>query len=272
MIESIAGDPLKSLASAWTALCIVVRLLPMSIVIPQGLLQGISLRMQGVMAILLAGCLVPLVQPDSPALPIDWAHATMALAVELLLGSTIACAAFLGIHLVQLGADWLAHSAGLDTTSSSHALHGQSSSGEGKTAFHLLLGLCSIAWFLGIGAHQALVRMWLESFQRYAPGGLSVDPDWVAGVLELIPASALMGLRLVAPIAFVVMASQVTSGLIAKVLPGCSSSESNAPIRLALLLGSLAAMVYGMERSAVEGWQEYFQLVDLWMAGVGNGR
>jgi hypothetical protein len=31
-------------------------------------------------------------------------------------------------------------------------------------------------------------------------------------------------------------------------------------------------MVYGMERSAVEGWQEYFQLVDLWMAGVGNGR
>jgi hypothetical protein len=44
------------------------------------------------------------------------------------------------------------------------------------------------------------------------------------------------------------------------------------PIRLALMLGSLAAMVYGMERSAVEGWQEYFHWVDLWMAGVGNGK
>jgi flagellar biosynthesis protein FliR len=118
MIESIGGDPLPSLASVWTALCIVVRLLPMSIVIPQGLLQGISMRMQGLMAVLLAGCLVPLVQPDSPALPIDWAHAMIALGVELLLGATIACAAFLGIHFVQLGADWLAHSAGLDTSSS----------------------------------------------------------------------------------------------------------------------------------------------------------
>jgi hypothetical protein len=68
------------------------------------------------------------------------------------------------------------------------------------------------------------------------------------------------------------MASQATSGLIAKVLPGWSSSESNTPIRVALLLGSLAAMVYGMERSAVEGWQEYFHWVDLWMAGVGNGK
>jgi flagellar biosynthesis protein FliR len=252
MIESIVGDPLPSLASVWTAMCIVVRLLPMSIVIPQGLLQGISMRMQVLMAILLAGCLVPLVQPDSPALPIDWAHAMIALGVELLLGATIACAAFLGIHFVQLGADWLAHSTGLDTSSSSPALHGTSSHGDGTTAFHLLLGLCSIAWFLGIGAHQALIRMWLESFQRYAPGGLSVDPNWVAGVLGLIPASALMGLRLV--------------------LPGWSSSESNMPIRLALMLGSLAAMVHGMERSAVEGWQEYFHWVDLWMAGVGNGK
>jgi flagellar biosynthesis protein FliR len=272
MIESIGVDSLPSLASVWTALCIVVRLLPMSIVIPQGLLQGISVRMQGLMAILLAGCLVPLVQPDSPALPIDWAHAMIALGVELLLGATIACAAFLGLHFVQLGADWLAHSAGLDTSTSAHALHGTSSHNDGTSAFHLLLGLCSIVWFLGIGAHQALLRMWLESFQRYAPGGLSVDPNWVAGVLGLIPVSALMGLRLVAPIAFVVMASQATSGLIAKVLPGWSSSETNTPIRFALLLGSLAAMVHGMERSAVEGWQEYFHWVDLWMAGVGDGK
>jgi flagellar biosynthesis protein FliR len=160
----------------------------------------------------------------------------------------------------------------LDATSSSQGVHGQSSGGDGTTAFHLLLGLCSIAWFLGIGAHQALVRVWLESFHRYAPGGLSVDPDWVAGVLELIPASALMGLRLVAPIVFVVMASQATSSLIAKVLPGCASSESNAPIRFALLLGSLAAMIHLMERSAAEGWQEYFQQVDLWLAGLGNGK
>ncbi|MEZ5290629.1 MAG: flagellar biosynthetic protein FliR [Vicinamibacterales bacterium] len=101
----------------------------------------------------------------------------------------------------------------------------------------------ALVTFLGMNGHHALLRALAASYEALPIGTGAVGPTLGSAVVELLGVIFILGVRLAAPIVVVMLLVEVGTAFMARVAPSLNLMVVAPPLRMAVGLVAMAAMV-----------------------------
>lgn len=132
--------------------------------------------------------------------------------------------------------------------------------GVRSTLIAMLYGNLVLLTFLAINGHHMLLRGLTESYVALPMGGGVVDPSVVQGVMRLLGAVFIFGVRVAAPIIVVMLVVEVGMGIVSRGAPSLNLMAVGTPIRLIVGLLAVAAVVPQLP-ALVRRFTEFFAAI-----------
>lgn len=204
------------------------------------------------LAIVVAVLLVPAVPPAAVA---SLAGLTLAVLREVAIGLLMA----LALRAVLAGAELGGHLTGSQLMLS----YGSVVDPQGGVRNNLvaaLYGNLALLTFLGMNGHHMLLRTLATSYETLPIGAGGLGPSLGATVVQLLGTVFVLGVRLAAPIVVVMLLVEVGTALMARVAPTLNLMAVVPPVRVAVGLVAMAAVVPflpGIIRAAVAGLGDF---------------
>ncbi len=148
----------------------------------------------------------------------------------------------LALRAVLSGAELGGHLTGSQLTLS----YGSVVDPQGGVRNNLIAGLYSnlaLLTFLGMNGHHMLLRTLARSYDQLPIGIGGVGPSMGATVVQMLGVIFELGVRLAAPIVVVMLLVEVGTALMARVAPTLNLMAVAPPVRLAVGLLALGAMI-----------------------------
>lgn len=148
----------------------------------------------------------------------------------------------LALRAVLAGAELGGHLTGSQLTLS----YGSVVDPQGGVRNNLVAALYSnlaLMTFLGMNGHHMLLRTLARSYERLPIGIGGVGPTMGATVIQMLGVVFELGVRLAAPIIVVMLLVEVGTALMARVAPTLNLMAVAPPVRLAVGLLAMAAMI-----------------------------
>lgn len=187
------------------------------------------------LAIMVAVLLVPAVPPQSFA---STSGLTLVVAREMAIGVLMA----LALRAVLAGAELGGHLTGSQLMLS----YGSVVDPQGGVRSNLvanLYGNLALISFLMMNGHHALLRALAASYTAIPIGEGGIGPSLAGTVVQLLGIVFVLGARLAAPIVVVMLLVEVGTAIMARVAPSLNLLAVAPPIRVAVGLLAMAAMV-----------------------------
>ncbi len=187
------------------------------------------------LAVMIAILLVPVVPPDAAA---STASLGLVIAREIAIGVVMA----LALRAVLAGAELGGHLTGSQLMLS----YGSVVDPQGGVRSNLvanLYGNLALITFLLMNGHHALLRALAASYTAIPIGEGSIGASLGATVVQLLGIVFVLGARLAAPIVVVMLLVEVGTAIMARVAPSLNLLAVAPPIRIAVGLFAVAAMV-----------------------------
>lgn len=191
----------------------------------------VRLGLAVVVAILMTPAVPPLAYQSMPGLGV-------VLVREMAIGLLMA----LALRAVLAGAELGGHLTGSQLTLS----YGSVVDPQGGVRNNLVASLYSnlaLITFLGMNGHHMLLRTLATSYERLPIGIGGVAPSMGATVVQMLGVIFGLGVRLAAPIIVVMLLVEVGTALMARVAPTLNLMAVAPPVRLAVGLLAMAAMI-----------------------------
>ena len=191
----------------------------------------VRLGLAVVVAILMTPAVPPLAYQSMPGLG-------LVLIREMSIGLLMA----LALRAVLAGAELGGHLTGSQLTLS----YGSVVDPQGGVRNNLVAALYSnlaLMTFLGMNGHHMLLRTLATSYERLPIGIGGVAPSMGATVVQMLGVIFGLGVRLAAPIIVVMLLVEVGTALMARVAPTLNLMAVAPPVRLAVGLLAMAAMI-----------------------------
>jgi flagellar biosynthetic protein FliR len=187
------------------------------------------------LTVLIAIALMPAgaVAPLSDALP---------LAVVVAREAAIGFALSLGMRTLIAGAEFAGHLAGFQM-GLSYGATVDPQSGVRNPLLAVLFGNLAIFTFLMIDGHHAFLRALKQSYIDLPVGSGGINATLVEMVARLLGAVFTLGVRLVAPIMFVLLIVEVSMAVLARSAPALNLMAAGHSVRLIVGLMVLAVML-----------------------------
>ncbi len=191
----------------------------------------VRLGLAVVVAILMVPTVPPLAFESMPGLGV-------VIVREMAIGLLMA----LALRAVLAGAELGGHLTGSQLTLS----YGSVVDPQGGVRNNLVAALYSnlaLMTFLGMNGHHMLLRTLARSYERLPIGIAGVSPTMGATVVQMLGVVFELGVRLAAPIIVVMLLVEVGTALMARVAPTLNLMAVAPPVRLAVGLLAMAAMI-----------------------------
>ncbi|MHC5004551.1 MAG: flagellar biosynthetic protein FliR [Planctomycetota bacterium] len=171
-------------------------------------------------------------------------------AMELAIGLVIGYLASLPMIAVQTGGLVMGQQMGLGFATFFNPAMNDQADLVGQMLFFMTL-----AGFLIIGGHEAMVLAVLNSYHHLPPGSMAVDLDLLGIVAGLLTSALELALRVAAPLLALVFLESLAMGFIAKTVPQLNILSLGFPIRI---LAGLLMIVLGLHviDSVVMEWTD----------------
>lgn len=174
----------------------------------------VPVRIRALLAVALSVLIVPsqwgVAVPD----PGTNLHYLIFLASELLIGLTLGLGIVILFSGIQLAGQMIERIGGMML-----AEVFDPGSGENVPLFSHFLYLTSLAVFLLIGGHRAVMGALLDTFAALPPGSASMPTDVGETLVVLVTQSFSLGIRAAAPLITALLLSTLVMGLISRTLP-----------------------------------------------------
>jgi flagellar biosynthetic protein FliR len=196
---------------------------------------GLEPRFRLLLAIALAGVVVPVVGPGVEV-PLGWINIGAACLGEAIVGAGLGWAA----GLIVAGARQAGEIVGAQAGLSAAALF-DPDAGDELTPLGHLYGLIALGVFLALDGPLGLVRALVESYDAVPAGGLTLSIEGAEMAFGQVGRALALAVRAAAPAAIALSLAGVALGLIGRAAPSLPMVALSLPIRYAL--GLLIAML-----------------------------
>lgn len=132
--------------------------------------------------------------------------------------------------------------------------------GVRSTLLAMLYGNLVLLTFLAINGHHMLLRGLAESYAALPIGAGTVDPSVAQGVMRLLGAVFVFGVRVAAPIIVVMLVVELGMGIVSRGAPSLNLMAVGMPIRLIVGLLAVAAVVPQLP-ALVRRFTEFFTAI-----------
>ncbi len=197
--------------------------------------SNVPMQVRGMIAVMIAACLTPLILDHSTELPNSLPMMVIPIAKELLLGLLFGSAALVILSGLQVGGQIVSQLAGLDMASSADPNMDEETAVVGQ-----LFSWLTMALFLALGGHRQFFAACIDSFAHYPAGGVLAEEAWLLHVQSLVQHGFSVGLRAMAPLALAVFLANLVTALIGRTLPQLNvmavGFNINAMVMLAVLV------------------------------------
>ncbi|MHC4415040.1 MAG: flagellar biosynthetic protein FliR [Planctomycetota bacterium] len=221
------------------------------------------------LAFLLGLAVFPLIDTAhlvDPSFELDvWVLAPV-VAMELLIGVVIGFLASLPLVVVQIGGLVMGQQMGLGLARFFNPAINDNADVLGQVLF-----MMTLAGFLLVGGHEAMVLAVLNSFQHIPLGGFVPDLGLLAMLTALLTAAFELALRVAAPLLALIFLQTVAVGFVAKTVPQLNILSLGFPLRIlgGLLIVSLGLVV--IDEVMMEGIDETLNVIFEWIESHGRG-
>jgi flagellar biosynthetic protein FliR len=187
------------------------------------------------LTVLIAIALMPSIAAPALGEPLPLA---LIVAHEVAIGFALA----LGVRILVAGAQFAGHLSGFQM-GLSYGATVDPQSGVRNPLLAVLFGNMAVLTFLMINGHHAFLRALRQSYADLPVGSGGIDgslPEIVARLLGIV---FTLGVRLAAPIVFVLLVVEIAMALLARSAPALNLMAAGAPVRLIVGLIVLAVML-----------------------------
>lgn len=189
-------------------------------------------------------------------------HYAVFLASELIIGLTLGLGIVILFSGIQLAGQMIGRVGGLMLADVFDP-----SSGESVPLFSRLLFLTSLAVFLLIGGHRAVMSALLDTFSNLPPGSGVVPVHVGETFVVLVTQSFSLGIRAAAPVVTALLLSTLVMGLISRTLPQLNilavGFGANALITFGTLFFVIGAAVWVFQQQVDPTLQRLFESLGL---------
>lgn len=177
-----------------------------------------------------------------PAVPAETIDTSMGLGVVLAREVAIGGLMALALRAVLAGAELGGHLVGSQLMLSYGSIIDPQGGVRNNLVANLYANLALVA-FLAMNGHHALLRALARSYTAIPIGLGGIDPSLGATVIRMLGIVFELGARLAAPIVVVMILVEVGTSLMARVAPSLNLMAVAPPVRMAVGLAALAAIV-----------------------------
>ncbi len=236
----------------WAMVLLTTRLTPFFLLCPPLSTQVVPLRIRAAFVMAISLVLVPGAVSQGVSLPEHAPEALTILVAEGLLGAVLGAMTALLLTGMHLAGHLASRLSGLDFATVDD-LHNRSE----LPLLASFLGWLGVAIILAAGAHRYFLQCALDSFAIYPLGEVQFTAEWLLEVQRMLSHSFGMGIRLAAPLALLLLISNVLVGLVSRVLPqlnmlACGLSLNVLVVMTGLLLSS--GSVGWVFQQEIVGW------------------
>lgn len=177
-----------------------------------------------------------------PAVPAETIDSSMGMGVVIAREVAIGGLMALALRAVLAGAEFGGHLVGSQLMLSYGSIIDPQGGVRNNLIANLYANLALIA-FLGMNGHHALLRALARSYTTLPIGLGGIDASLGATVIRLLGIVFELGARLAAPIVVVMILVEVGTSIMARVAPSLNLMAVAPPVRMAVGLAGLAAVV-----------------------------
>ncbi len=182
--------------------------------------------------------------------------------MELAIGLVIGFMASLPLIAIQTGGLVMGQQMGLGFASFFNPAIDDEADVVGQMLFFMTL-----AGFLIIGGHEAMVLAVLRSFEHLPLGSFAVNADLIQLLAGLLTSALELALRVAAPLLALIFLESLAMGFLAKTVPQLNILSLGFPLRI---LAGLLIIILGLtviDQVMMEGMQEVLDVIFSWVAG-----
>jgi flagellar biosynthesis protein FliR len=200
------------------------------------------------LAVLLALTLAP-----SAPVPVGEVSLTMMVAREMAIGLALGFV----VHALIVGVEFAGHLAG-HQIGFSYGATMDPVAGVRNSTVSMLYGMVATVTFLGLNGHHAVLRALAASYERLPIGSGHLNASLVDGVRQTLALVFTLGVRLAAPVIFVLIVVEVVVGLISRTAPSLNFMSVGQGIRIiaglvvmSLVIGAIPGITASLLDSAL---------------------
>ena len=244
---------------AWVLACIMLRLLPVTMLAPPLHSQAVPRKFRFLLAAMLSFLLLPS-SLQTADLPASSGEMLAALVGEVLFGLLLGSVFMLSLYAMQLTGGLVSQLSGLDGSASGAA---SSEAGDLPALTQLFVWVAIVA-LLTCGGHRWWMQSCLDSFQQFPVGQCRFDATWVQSLQIAVGESLALGLRLAVPVGMALLMSNLLIGMIARSLPQINvlsvGFNANVLVLLFALLFTLGGVSWTYQHELATWLQNYGQV------------
>jgi flagellar biosynthesis protein FliR len=200
------------------------------------------------------GVIVLITLALAPTVPLPATVGGAGMAIVAIRETLIGLALTFSIRIIVAGAEFAGHLAGFQI-GFSYASLVDPQSGARNSVMSALYANMTLLIFLAINGHHQMLHALSASYTALPPGGLIVGGDLASLVARTLTQIFVIGLRMSLPVVLVLIVTELSLGLVARVAPQLNVMASGAPVRLLVglfILGATLAVVPDVVLGAVE--------------------
>ena len=183
-----------------------------------------------------------------------------AVAIEVTFGAFIGFIAGLPLVAAQIGGHMIGQQMGLG-----FAMFFDPTIEDDSDVMGQLFYFFTLALFLLIGGHEAMILAVLHSFEHVASGGPFAAMSMVDMVTGLLTAGCELALRVAAPVLAIVMLETIAMGFIAKTVPQLNVLSLGFPLRILVSWATLIIGIVVIQQVLVEGLDDGLDAMFQWV-------
>lgn len=214
-------------------------------------LKSAPMQIRGFLAVALAVLVTPFHWQESAAMPANTIGLSMLLVQEMLLGMSLG----LSIHILFSGLHVTGQIMG-QLSGMSLAEAYDPAQEASVPIFTDLMDKVTLAVFVIIGGHRALMQVLLDTFRWMPPGKTVLGPTLLDALTDVTCNSLALGVRAAAPALVALLLANLILGLISRTLPQLNVMAVgfglNIMITMLVTMASLGAIVWLFQDSAWE--------------------
>lgn len=214
-------------------------------------LKSAPIQIRGFLAVALAVLVTPFYWQETAAMPANTIGLSMLLVQEMLLGMSLG----LSIHILFSGLQVTGQIMG-QLSGMSLAEAYDPAQEASVPIFTELMDKVTLAVFVIIGGHRALMQVLLDTFRWMPPGRTVLGPTLLDALTDVTCNSLALGVRAAAPALVALLLANLILGLISRTLPQLNVMAVgfglNIMITMLVVVASLGAIVWLFQDSAWE--------------------
>ncbi len=216
--------------------------------------SNVPMQVRGLLALMIAAGLTPLVISFSTEVPSSLPLMVVAMAKELLLGLLFGSAAMVIMSGLQVGGQIASQLAGLDLASAADP-----NTDDETAVIGQLFSWLTMALFLALGGHRVFFQACIHSFEHYPAGGVLAEEAWLLHVQSLVQHGFGVGMRATAPLCLAIFLANLVTALIGRTLPQLNvlavGFNINALVLLSILVLTMGSVGWVFQNE-LAGWIE----------------